>query len=248
MSSTTWAAVVVGAVGWVTLAPVSGCSSSGVIENKSGGDAGQDSSPGACSPGQPGCQGDSGGGGNSGGEAAATGCAACSGATQVCVQGQCVACAADSDCPSTGTSCAISTCASNACVSTKTALGTPCADHAGVVCDGQGACTTSHCSDGAKDADETGVDCGGATCSKCPAGATCKGNADCDTGDCSSGTCVTCGTATSTQTCCPDGTGVTLVDTHAVCASEGTQWIRATAASGSSCRPTATSFSTRVRA
>lgn len=225
MSSKKWAAVVVVTMGWVMLVPVSGCSGSGATDP--GGDAGPDSSSGACTLGKAGCQvhtSDGNGGGSSSGEAAATGCASCAGATPVCVQGQCVACAADSDCPSTGTSCATSTCSSNACVTTKTALGAACTDHGGIVCNGQGTCTTSHCSDGVEDADETGTDCGGPTCGKCAAGATCKANTDCTTGDCLSGTCVSCGTATSTQTCCPDGTGVRLIDTQTLCASEGTQW------------------------
>ena len=221
MSSTKWAAVVVGVLGCAALAPVSGCSSSGVIDGKSGSDAGQDSSSGGCTPGQAGCEADAG----NAREAAPTGCAACSGATPVCVAGQCVACASDPDCPSTGTSCAVSACVSNACVTAKTALGTACMDHGGIVCDGQGTCTTSHCGDGVQDADETGLDCGGPTCGKCAPGAACKVNTDCVSGDCSGGSCVTCGTATSTETCCPDGTGVRLVDTQTTCASEGTQWI-----------------------
>jgi hypothetical protein len=224
MSLTNWAAVV-GVLGCMALEAVFGCSSSGVIDGKSGSDAGLDSSSGGCAPGQPGCPGAAGNVDAGGGEAAATGCAACSGATPVCVAGQCVACASDSDCPSTGTSCAVSACVSNACVTAKTALGTACMDHGGIVCDGQGTCTRSHCGDGVQDADETSVDCGGSTCGKCAPGATCKVNTDCLSGDCSGGSCVTCGTATSTETCCPDGTGVRLVDTQTTCASEGTQWI-----------------------
>jgi hypothetical protein len=212
MSFTAWAAAVVSGVGCAILVTASGCSSSGAIETRPGADGGRDSPGAACTPGNPGCQSDSGsadsGTGDAGDvEAAPTGCTF------------------DTDCPSTGTSCATSACSASACVTTKAPLGTPCSDHAGIVCDGHGTCVDAHCSDGAMDSDETGTDCGGATCGKCAPGATCKTNGDCTTGDCNGGTCVTCGTATSTLTCCPDGSGVTLIDTLAVCAPEGMQWL-----------------------
>ncbi|HWZ89107.1 MAG TPA: hypothetical protein VNW92_09665 [Polyangiaceae bacterium] len=147
----------------------------------------------------------------------------CSGATPICSDAQCVACATDSDCGTTS-ACATATCNAGSCESANAPLGKPCAEHGGVVCDGQGTCSASHCTDGIQDADESDTDCGGATCSACTTGEACAANTDCQSSDCLAAKCVSCGTSSSAQACCPNGNGVTIIEPGPGCAPQGTQW------------------------
>jgi hypothetical protein len=98
--------------------------------------------------------------------------------------GACVQCNLAADCPSPATVCQAAHCSAGACAPVPVAVGAPCAEDGGVVCDGAGACTTQHCQDAVRDADETDVDCGGASCQACIGGRTCLVPRDCQSGYC----------------------------------------------------------------
>lgn len=72
---------------------------------------------------------------------------ACSGATPMCVGGDCVECQAPSSCPATTNDCLSVTCKSAQCGLSPKAQGTPCAASAGT-CDGSGQCNV--CQPGSK--------------------------------------------------------------------------------------------------
>ncbi|MFT3772226.1 MAG: fibrinogen-like YCDxxxxGGGW domain-containing protein [Minicystis sp.] len=135
-----------------------------------------------------------------------------------------VGCGMPADCPMPSTVCKTSTCTDNACGTTNAAVGTPCNDDDGVVCDGNGACVAAHCTDGVRDADETDVDCGGATCDAqgktCAPGQTCGVAADCTSPTPCAGT-----TYTSASTCtgnvCTAGTPVDCATSGEVCNAAG---------------------------
>jgi hypothetical protein len=54
--------------------------------------------------------------------------------------GKCVACNTGTDCPKTVTLCQVAGCTTNVCNATNAAVGTPCTDDGGKVCDGTGVC------------------------------------------------------------------------------------------------------------
>ncbi len=104
-------------------------------------------------------------------------------------KGHCAACAAASDCPATGTTCATAVCgAANLCDTTRAAKGTSCSDHGGTSCDGNGHCAPASCVDDTRDGDETDVDCGGSCPSPCAGGKGCSTGADCLDKLCGTGT------------------------------------------------------------
>ena len=86
-------------------------------------------------------------------------------------------CTTLADCPASGTTCASDTCAAGCCGTVNTALGTPCNENGGVVCDGNG------------------------TCALRPVGQTCGAGAECVTGSCVSGFCCDTGCGGACQAC-----------------------------------------------
>ncbi|MBI4699654.1 MAG: SBBP repeat-containing protein [Deltaproteobacteria bacterium] len=103
-------------------------------------------------------------------------------------QGGAVACSSPSDCGA-ATTCRHYACESHECVAENAALGTPCAEDGGEVCDGKGSCAPPSCDDTVKDGDETDTDCGGATCASCKDGDSCKKGTDCASGFCDGAVC-----------------------------------------------------------
>ena len=101
-------------------------------------------------------------------------------------KGNCVDCAAPSDCPASGSMCAVPTCTANLCGLGSAARGAACADHGGAECDGDGHCTVAACLDGVRGGDETDVDCGG-SCPPCADGRECLTGADCIDAICGTG-------------------------------------------------------------
>lgn len=107
------------------------------------------------------------------------------------------------DVPGDGNDCTTDACNADMPTNTPTALGAPCAQSSGAVCDGQGACVECNtstdctsglcvahqcvpatCADGAKNGKETDTDCGGSDCVPCVDGLMCGMATDCQSGVC----------------------------------------------------------------